>query len=302
MGSRGLNGLRYWYLRRVVATALGTMGYRAASAVGALLGRMRWELEEAGSARGTEALRLALGERAAGDAGERILRTSYEHWGRFWVEVLFARRRGGGTIELEGENWATVRAARGPVIFVTGALGNPVVGAMAVGRLFGPLHFMIAEPADVGLRRWTHDLLAGPGLRLVGRQQALRRLPHVLGAGGRVMLMGDTERPVRHGGGGRARRDEGVEFLGRRRRVYATAEVLARRHGAAVVVVGCVRRGGDFRFALRAAEIIAPDAGDITQRCLAALETMIVEYAEQYMWSADGAAFEMPVGAGEPGV
>ncbi len=297
-----MNRLRYWYLRRVVGTALGAMGLRAASAVGELLGRMRWELEAEGNARGLAVLRQALGERAAGEAGERLLRQSYEHWGRLGVEVWYARRRRGGAVELEGESWATVLAARGPMIFVTGALGNPVVGAMAVGRLCGPLHFVIAEPADTGLRQWTRELLAGPELRLVGRQAALRRLPHVLGAGGRVMLLGDTERPVRCGGGGRARRDEGIEFLGGRRRVYATAEVLARRYGAPVVVVGCVRREGEFLFGMRTEEVIAPDAGEITQRCLAALERLIVEHPEQYMWTADGGAFEMPVGAGGRGV
>jgi lauroyl/myristoyl acyltransferase len=284
------SALRTVYLRRVVGTILEAAGLEVAQGAARLLARGVWELEGPGRRRAEERLARALTGRLSEAERDRLVQACYEHVGMCWVEALFARRRlrersWRRVVRLdEEERWKEICGADAPVIFVTGFLGHPGVGAYALGQMSRPVHALIAELDQPAWRAWQQELYTAGQVRLIRTEESLRRLPEVLEAGGKVVLIGEH---ARTGGKGVE-----VDYLGRRQRCYSTVEVLARRYAARVVVFGCLRLSPDYEFALKLAAVIEPDTPSLTQAYMSALERLIRAAPEQYMWGARLGAIE----------
>ena len=80
------------------------------------------------------------------------------------------------------------------MIFVTGFLGHPGVGTFALGQMSRPVHALIAELDQPAWRAWQQELCTAGQVRLIRVEESLRRLPEVLEAGGKVVLIGEHAR------------------------------------------------------------------------------------------------------------
>ena len=280
-----MSGLRYWYLRRVVGTAIGALGPAGARRVAEWLARGAWELTGPGRTRAERRIREAIrGGLPLGAEPARISRSCYEHVGRFCAETLFFRRRiGAGNwrqvvhVEDEGSIRASCEARR-PAIFVTGYAGNPGVCAFALGQLCRPIYVLAEMLSHPFLRAWQRDLCAASGVRLIPRDRARTELPAVLERGGKVLLIGEHFR-----GDGRG---DVVRFLGRRLRCHQTVRVLSRGFDAPVTVFSCHRNGTGSSFSLRADGTVPPGDADVSGSVMALLEDVVVRDPGQFLWMA----------------
>lgn len=278
-----LSGVRYWYLRRVVGTMLGAIGFGPSTRVARWLGRGLWDLRVPARDRAERRIEAVRCGGVPHFAEPSVLsRSCFEHIGRFWIETLFSQRKLTGSwrrvIQIEKQSeLALASADSGPAIFVTGWLGHPGVAAFALGQLCRPIHVPIDWALHPALRVWQADLYRRRNVRLVSRERALPGVSHVLEAGGKVMFVGEH---VRADGRG----DE-VTFLGRSLRCHQTVRLLSRRFEAPVHVVACPRRGEKFGFRLRYGGVVRPDEENITQAWMSRYEALILEDPEQYLWT-----------------
>lgn len=279
-----MEGLRYVYLRRVIAPILRALGPRVSERMARRLARGVAEL-------GTPARQVAQRRIAAcieaTDGDERpgrIALAMYDHVARFWIEALFIRRlteakwRRYVTIEGEAELELLAQSRR-PCVLATAYFGNPAVAAAVLGHIFRPIHVVADYLAQPQLRAWQRELYGLSQVRVIQRHEAGAMIPRVLENGGAVFLICEQERV----------RGPAVEteFLGRTLRCYPTLERLAQWYGATVVPVTCHRNDAPFSFTIQAEDAIvySPDAGDVTRQTLSALECTVRRRPEQYLWS-----------------
>ncbi len=283
--------LRLLYLRRVVGTAIGAAGFARATAMACRLARGVYGLAPPARQRIEANLLDAYGHALSARSREALARNVFEHIARFWVETAFAPRflRPGSwrrfVTVAEPEVWSAAAKDGRPAILVSTYFGNVAVGAYVLGQIFRPVHVVIDRIEAPVLRQWQDDLCRQPHVRLIAREDALDALPRILNVGGRIMVLGEHIRP--HGPAIE------VPFLGRPRRLYRTIGILAARHNARVVVFSCEREGGGRapRFTLRCHDRIDPAAPSadiphaVIARYAAALEGMIRDRPEQYLWT-----------------
>lgn len=311
--------LRLLYLRRIVGTAFGAAGIERATHWGSWIARNLFDLNPPARKRVEASLLAAYGHTLSAARQEQLARAVFDGLARFWVEAIFARRllKPGSWPRFvrvaEAGRWRQLATGPRPAILVTPYFGNVAVGAYVLGRIFRPVHVLIDRIELPVLRSWQDALYADPSVRLIAREKAVRELPRVLDAGGKVMILGDHTR--------RTGRAVEVPFLGRVRRCYPTIGILAARHNARVVVFSTRRLsppGPAFRFEVRCHEVIDPagpvgalaeaaassggptsrppggrdarlrvadPARAVIERCMAALERLIRESPEQYDWS-----------------
>lgn len=283
--------LRLLYLRRIVGTALAAAGIERATATATWIARNLFDLNPPARKRIEAGLLAAYGHTLSATGQERLARAVFDNIARFWVEVLFARRLltpgawARSVRVAEPQTWRQLADDPRPAILTSAYFGNFAVGAYALGRIFRPVHVVIDRLELPVLREWQDDLYGRPDVRPIAREAAVRELPRILDAGGKVMILGDHARPTGHA--------IELPFLGGTRRCYPTVGVLAARHNARVVVFSTPRiPGPPFRFELRCHDVIAPNELDgqgdpvraITERYMAALEAMIRETPQQYGW------------------
>lgn len=309
-----LEPLRYIYLRRVVGTALGALGFDLSERIARWLARAVFNLNT--PARHLAESRLAaviprLPDQVRGDVPCTIA-AMYDHVARFWIEALFAKRllhdstwRRCVKIENEPELQALAGDRHG-CLLATGYFGNLAVGAYALGRIFRPVHVIVDAFTQPYLRAWQNELYADRWVRPIERSDAARSVPRILAAGGAIMMVCEHERP--RGGA------IPTTFLGRTLHCYPTLDRLSRWFDTPVGVFTCRReagregdrRGGrkgdrqgeapaeprlrPFSFTLSLHETIPPGLssggdGAVTRTVMAALERAIMAYPEQYLWS-----------------
>jgi KDO2-lipid IV(A) lauroyltransferase len=115
-------------------------------------------------------------------------------------------------------------------------------------------------------------------------QAAVTQLPEILDGGGAVALLADHHAE---------NKGIPVEFLGLPTAVSRAVGVLAVRHGAVVAVAGIRRTAKPFRFRIVVADYFVPQDWEketdpvvaVTQRYVAALDRMVREAPEQYLWA-----------------
>jgi lauroyl/myristoyl acyltransferase len=311
--------LRLVYLRRIVGTAFGAAGIERATHWGSWIARNLFDLNPPARKRVEASLLAAYGHTLSAARQEQLARAVFDSIARFWVEALFARRllRPDSWTRFvrvaDRETWQRLAGDRRPAILVTGYFGNVAVGAYVLGRIFRPVHVLIDRVELPVLRPWQDALYADRNVRLIAREEAVRELPRILDAGGKVMILGEHAR--------RTGRAFEVPFLGRVRRCYPTIGILAARHNARVVIFSTRRLSPPapaFRFEVRCHEVIDPGgpvgaladeaapsegrtsrpsgvrdprppvadpARAVVERCVGALERLIRESPEQYDWS-----------------
>lgn len=280
----------YRYLRCGVGTLFASLGLRRALHFADWLAEGIYELNTASRRAAEQNLSLALGSRLREGLGERVVRDSFVHLGRFWIEVIYLRRR------LRANNWQRavqvddaaiwrrLAADRRGAIIVTTYLGNWAVLGYALNQLLGGLSVLIHVADQPVLRGWIEDLCRVPGLRLIHASQGLDELPAALRGGRHVLMIGEHVR--------RAGRGVPVSMLGGVRMFYPTVSLLAWGCQVPIVVATCRRLDGVMRFCLESIEMMEPPAdgdrailADLTRRYAAGLERAICLHPEQYPWA-----------------
>ena len=305
-----LEPLRYIYLRRVVGTVLGAMGYDLADRFARRVARAVYNLNTPARRRAEARFAAAMNPQLdrsldAGSApvaacsAQAVIAGMYAHVARFWIEALYAKRllhdsSWRRSVRMDGEPGLQALADdRRGCILATAYYGNIAVGAYALGRIFRPVHVITDVFAQPYLRAWQNELYADRWVRPIERSDAARSVPRILAAGGAIMMVCEHERS--HG------RAIPTPFLGRMLNCYPTLDRLSRWFEVPVAVFTCRREGeapaepssGPFTFALSLHEIIAPAGPDladgaVVRRVIAALERAILAQPAQYLWSLRG--------------
>lgn len=232
---------------------------------------------------------------------EDLLTAGYRHLMRLAVEVATAPRlmtRGSWTDHLELGNIAEALdelLSGKPVIVVTGHCGNwEIVGAM-LALLGIPVH-AVYRPLDLKpLDRWVRESRARSGMHLVDKFGAVRVLPEAMRTGGAPAFVADQNAG-----------DRGVfvPFFGRLTSTYKSVGLLAMQQNA-VVVCGFGKRvamsdltpaerhrARGLKYHISVTDVIRPDdylsqpdpLYYLTARYRRAIERMVAEAPEQYLW------------------
>ncbi len=170
-----------------------------------------------------------------------------------------------------------------PCLFVTGHIGNwEILGYVLA--LVGFRMSALARPLD---NRFLNDWLLGvrqrTGLRIVTKWGATDEVQKIIESGGKVGFIADQNA----GNDGLF-----VPFFSRLASTYKSIPLLALRYEIPIVCGYARRVDGQFRYELRVTDVIEPsdwkDADDpvlyIGARYNRAIETMIRESPEQYVW------------------
>jgi KDO2-lipid IV(A) lauroyltransferase len=269
------------------AESIGELWYRVAperrAQARANLGRVCEGL--AATERGSAAARRAASDP---DALERLVRASFRHAARYYLEVA---RAGGYDLDaalarLDVDDEATVRASLaggGAVIIVGmhfGAIELPVVllAHLAGRRVTAPMEAV----SDPGLQRWFVESRGRIGVNIIPLTDARRTLLRELRAGRPIGLVADRDL---------TRTGIDVPLFGHPAPIAVGPALLAMETGAPVLV-GAARRVAGGRYRCRLFEVPAPDAGSRRERIVAhtaaiaaGFETVLADAPEQW-WGA----------------
>ncbi len=170
-----------------------------------------------------------------------------------------------------------------PVMLLTGHFGNWEMGGYVLGVL-GFEAFVVARPLDNPfLHRWLLDFRQRHGTTVLAKRGDFERIQDVLGGGGLLATLGDQDA---------GQKGLFVEFFHRPASTHKAIALMALEHSAVVVVMGIARVGEPMRHRLLVADVVLPEeyAGQpdavraMTQRFTTALESLIRQYPEQYLW------------------
>lgn len=269
------------------AEALGELWYRLAPARAA---QARANLRRVCEGLDASGRGSSLARRAATDpdALERIVRSTFRHAARYYLEVARAGRfdlataleritvdtpaevdtalAGGRPVILVGLHFGAIEL---PVVYVSHRVGHSVTAPMEL-------------LADAALRRWFVETRSRVGVKVVPIVDARRRLLRALRSGESVGLVAD--RDLTHSG-------LPVPFFGHAAPIPAGPALLAIEAGVDVYVCG-VRRTPDRRYRGRVIRVPAPVVGSRRERVVAlttaiaaAMESILGDAPEQW-WGA----------------
>ena len=170
-----------------------------------------------------------------------------------------------------------------PAIFVTGHCGNWEMLGIAMAAIGYPL-VALARPLDNPLiNRWLLDIRESRGMRIITKWGATPILQETLNDGGRVAFIADQNAG-----------EQGlfVPFFGRLASSYKSIGLLAMRHNVPIIAGHAKRLGQAFEYKMYSSDVIKPgdwvDQPDplfyITARFNRAIEQMVREAPEQYLW------------------
>lgn len=254
----------------------------------ASLGRLMYRMDKRHRLRAEKHIRIAFPE--YDDARIRQLtRDSFEHFVQLVVEVVHTPRL------LNHASWPQrarlthmapaieLLNASQPAILISGHLGNWEV----LGSLLAILGYdldAIARPIDNPLvNDWLLRIRQQRGLRIITKWNATDRMLHVLSNGGALGFIADQNA---------GEKGMFVPFFGRLASTYKSIGLLALRKKVPVVCGYARRFGQDYHYELGTVDIIYPhewaDKPDplfyITARYMRAIETMVRQCPEQYLW------------------
>ena len=272
---------------RVAVGLLRLVGWRASSAVGAMLGRMAYR---------PVGIRAGVTERQIAAAFPELTppqvhdtaRRSYESIGRTFIETAVLP---GATREeivarfetIDGwEHLETAMALGKGVIIVTGHLGNWELGGAYIAARGIPLDVVARGMGNPLVEAYVLDTRRQIGMEVVHDQQAVRQTPRALREGRVVAMVSD------HDALGLA--STFVPFFGRPAKTPRGPAVFALRLGVPLVFVTPVREPSG-RYALRIEPVPVVETGDreadvdaIVLAYTQILERYIRRYPDQYFW------------------
>lgn len=278
--------LQYLATRAIVGL-LRLPGWRVASAVGALLGRLAYR--PIGIRRGVVERHIAAAfPDMSPDDRQRTARAAYESLGRTSIETAVLA----GTprdqllaMVVETEGWELLEAALAHgkgVILATGHLGNWELGGAWIAARGVPVSAITRRMANPLFDRYLRSTRAAMDVEVIHDAVAVRRVPRALSEGRMIAFLCDQD--------GIGLASTFVPFFGRPARTPRGPGVFALRLGTPVLFAACLRRP-DGRYRIVFDTVPVHDTGrrehDVdaivaafTQR----LETEVRSTPGQYFW------------------
>lgn len=220
---------------------------------------------------------------------DRIARESMQHFLQLAVEVLFTPRL------MQLDTWAEhielgdigpaldLILSDQPTILVTGHYGNwEVLGYFLA--LLGIDLSAIARPIDNPLiNDWLLDIREEKGMRIITKWGATEEMVDLMERGGTLAFIGDQNA---------GEKGVFVPYFNRLASAYKSIALLAIRFNAPIICGYARRRPDRFGFNVGTTDVIRPedwaDQRDpvyyVTARYSRALEQMVAEQPEQYLW------------------
>ncbi len=233
-------------------------------------------------------LEIAFGDRFDKRSRERIGRECCRHALATAMDLLV---RAGVVGQ---ENWRSF-AAMDPLLeeallqphprglaILSAHIGSWEMGQFFCGAAGAPLDPVMRTLDNPYLDRRSIELRSAFGAKIIPKKGALRGLRKTLRAGGRVAIMADQNAPLA---------GEFLPFFGAPAATYIDYAKVLVRLDSDVLFAACLREGYRFRFRLVSRRLAIPAAGSVEERAqelvrsyLAALEEVIAQHPEQYLW------------------
>ena len=274
---------------RLVVRLAQALSVSQSYALARLLATGLYRVDKRHRAVGLENLRVAFGDRYSEADRDRIVRDVYRHFCMMLMEILHIPRKldeltWRNRIRLVGHERVLDRLiSGGPLIMLTGHFGN---WEMA-GYLFGVFGFppnSVARTLDnPWLDRYLREFRETTGQRMIAKKGGYDDMLTVLQTGGVLSFLADQDAGPR---------GLFVDFFGRPASTHKAIALLAIEHQAPIVVGYARRVGPGFQYEVGCTELIDPNeltgtADDVrllTQRYTSALEEIIRQDPEQYLW------------------
>jgi KDO2-lipid IV(A) lauroyltransferase len=220
---------------------------------------------------------------------DAMVRGVYRHFCRMIMEMLHIPRRldlmtWRRYIRLVGHEPVLDRLLRGgPLILLSGHFGNWEMAGYTFGAMGFPPSSVARVLDNPHLDRFLRRFRERTGQRLIAKKGGYEDMLDVLRNGGVLSFLADQDA---------GERGLFVEFFGRPASTHKAIALLAIEYRAPIVVGYARRLGDQFRYEVGCAELIEPSDWEsqpdpvryITQRYTAALERIIRESPEQYLW------------------
>jgi KDO2-lipid IV(A) lauroyltransferase len=272
---------------RAASGMLRGLGVYGASAVGARIGglgfapfRIRREVAE-------EQIARAMPELSAARVSE-IARESYRNLGRTAMETILLSSRSREEVldmfaEVEGFELVEEALARGNgLMLASGHVGNWEVGGAYLAARGLPISAVARHMANPLVDRYLTRTRERLGLSIIHDEQAVRRVPRAIRAGGAVAFLVDQAAI------GLA--STWVPFFGRLAKTPRGPAVFALRLNAPILFGGVSRRpDGRFKFKFEPVEVprtgvLDADVDAIVSAYTGVLERFVRKVPEQYLW------------------
>jgi KDO2-lipid IV(A) lauroyltransferase len=218
-----------------------------------------------------------------------LVRATYRHFIALVMVIIHLPRRfhvysWKNYLEMTGERYLAAALLSGrPLLLVTGHFGNWEMGGYTLG-LFGFKTYAIARTLDNPyLDRFLKTFRRRTGQEILAKQGDFDRMEHLLRSDGVLATLGDQDA---------GQRGLYATFFNRPASTHKAIALMALRYEAPMVVAGIVHVGEPMRHRLIIQDLILPEeyAGQpdairrMTQRFTTALETLVRQYPEQYLW------------------
>jgi KDO2-lipid IV(A) lauroyltransferase len=262
----------------------GKLPLEAAQRIGALLGRIGFDIVRA--RRSTSIANVAISLGVSRSEATRIARASYGNLGRCLMEfAAFARLTPPEVldlVEVEGiENIERLSAEGKGGVLVSGHVGNwELIGPVLAVRGF-PIQFLVGEQTNTRVDGVMNDLRRHQNLGIITRSAALRKVLQALADRQFVALLADQD--ARKGG-------IIVDFLGRPASTVRGPALFAIRRGCPILPFFVTRKGT--RHHLTIESPLYPASGetddelvrDLTQRYTDRIAAHIRLHPDEYFW------------------
>jgi KDO2-lipid IV(A) lauroyltransferase len=274
---------------RLSAAAVGAFPIDANLDTAALIGRTLHNLDKRHRKRAEANIAVCFPEWSKQRVA-RVARQGHEHLVRLAFEVIQTPRiisphRWADRVRVRNLGPAIeILGSSRPAILVTGHLGNWEV----LGYYLAVMGFdvdAIARPLDHKLiNDWLLGIREARGMRIITKWDATERMLAVLNRGGALGFIADQNA---------GEKGLFVPFFGRLASSYKSIGLLALNHDAPIICGYAHRVGPGFRYEIGTADIIYPDDWAdqrdplyyVTARYNRAMETMIRQRPEQYLWT-----------------
>jgi KDO2-lipid IV(A) lauroyltransferase len=218
-----------------------------------------------------------------------LVRATYRHFIRLVMTIVHLPRHfhvysWRNYLEMSGERHLAAALLSGrPVLLVTGHFGNWEMGGYTLG-LFGFKTSAIARTLDNEyLDRFLRTFRQRTGQEIVAKHGEIEKINHLLCANGALATLGDQDA---------GQRGLYVTFFGRPASTHKAIALLSLQYDAPMLVLGIAHTGEPMQHRLIIQDVILPEeyAGQrdairrVTQRFTSALETLVRQYPEQYLW------------------
>jgi len=286
--NRALDYLVYLFARLLVCI-LQALSVEQSYAFARFLAWILYHADKRHRVVGLENLQAAFGDRYTEAERDAIVRGVYEHFCMMLMEIMHIPRKlhpetWRDRITLVGHEKVVDRLlAGGPMILLTGHFGNWEMAGYLFGVFGFPPHSVARTLDNPYLDRFLREFRERTGQKMIPKNGGYDEMLATLRGGGVLSFLADQDA---------GQNGLYVDFFGRPASTHKAIALLAIEHKAPVVVGYARRIGPGFRYEVGCPEVIDPadlagsadDVRELTQRFTTAIEQVIRNSPEQYLW------------------